>query len=62
MTTDYSKFTEKARLAIKQSHQLTDSCHYSQVEPQVLMVSIIQTAREMVFFLLHEMHVEQNAF
>ena len=62
MQIDFSRFTERARTAITQAHHLTDSCQYEKVEPEVLMVSIIQTGRDMVIYLLQQMGVDQAAF
>lgn len=62
MRIDFSKFTERSKAAITQAHHLTDSCNYAKVEPQVMMVSIIQNGRDMVFFLLQQMGVDQTAF
>lgn len=62
MQIDYSKFTEKAHSAINRAYQLTISCHYAQVEEQVMMISLINEGRDMVFFLLQEMGVDKTAF
>ena len=62
MQIDFSRFTEKARTTISGAYQLTVSCHYSQVEDQVMMVSLIQEGKDMVFFLLQEMGVDKTAF
>lgn len=62
MQMDYSKFTEKARATIIGGHQLTVSCQYARVEPQVMMVSLIREGKDMVFFLLREMGVDRIRF
>lgn len=62
MQIDYSRFTEKARATIVGGYQLTVSCQYAQVEPQVMMVSLIQEGKDMVFFLLQEMGVDRTQF
>jgi len=62
MTIDFSRFTDRSKTTITQAHHLTDSCNYAKVEPQVLMVSIIQNGRDMVFYLLQHMEVDQTAF
>lgn len=62
MQIDFSRFTEKARTTISRAYQLTVSCHYAQVEDQVLMVSLIQEGKNMVFFLLQEMGVDKTTF
>lgn len=62
MQIDYSRFTEKARATIVGGYQLTVSCQYAQVEPQVMMVSLIQEGKDMVFFILQEMGVDRTQF
>ena len=41
---------------------MTVSCEYAQVEPQVMMVSLIQEGKDMVFFLLQEMGADRTQF
>ena len=62
MQLDFSRFTERARAAITQAHHLTDSCQYETVEPEVMMVSIIQNGRDMVIYLLQQMGVDHASF
>ena len=62
MQLDFTRFTERARASITQAHHLTDSCQYETVEPEVMMVSIIQNGRDMVIYLLQQMGVDQASF
>ena len=62
MTIDYSKFTNKSRNAILTAVSLTKQCQYAAVEPQVMMVALLQEGNDMVPFLLNQMHVEKNSF
>lgn len=62
MQIDYSNFTEKARQAVATAHSLAVSCSFPSVEPQVMMVAMIQVNRDMVHFLLNDMGVDRNAF
>ncbi len=62
MTIDYSKFTNKSRNAINQAVSLTKQCHYCEVEPQVMMVAILQEGNEMVPFMLNNMNVDKTLF
>ena len=62
MTIDYSKFTNKSRNAILTAVSLTKQCQYAAVEPQVMMVALLQEGNDMVPFLLNQMQVEKNAF
>ena len=53
MNIDYSKFTNKSRNAILKAVALTKQCQYACVEPQVLMVAVLQEGNDMVPFLLN---------
>ncbi len=59
---DYSRFTNKSRNAISKAVTLTKQCSYAAVEPQVMMVAVLQEGNDMVPFLLNQMGVEKNAF
>ena len=62
MQTDFSRFTPKAKRVLTVSEGLSAQCSYSRIEPQVMMVSLVQEDRDMVFFLLQKMGVDRNAF
>lgn len=59
---DYSSFTNKSRNAISKAVSLTKQCGYAAVEPQVMMVAVLQEGNDMVPFLLNQMGVEKNPF
>lgn len=62
MELDFNRFTERARRTFVKAAELASDCRYPSLVPQVLMVSIIQEAKEMVFFLLQRMDVDRVAF
>ena len=62
MQIDFQKFTERSRRTVTDAAEMAVSCGYPSVEPEVLMVSLIQNARDMVFFLLQRMEVDRIAF
>ena len=62
MELDFNRFTERARRTFAKAAELASDCRYPSLVPQVLMVSIIQEAKEMVFFLLQLMDVDRVAF
>ena len=62
MTIDYSKFTNKSRNAILKAVALTKQCQYACVEPQVLMVAVLQEGNDMVPFLLNRLEVDKTEF
>lgn len=62
MEIDYSLFTEKARATLKKAFRLAKECQYSMVEPQIMMVALLQEGRDMVAFMLSKLHVDRVAF
>lgn len=59
---DYSRFTPKARNCIQKAFSISQSCCYVEISPSVLMVSMIQEAKDIIFFLLQQMEVDKMAF
>lgn len=59
---DYSRFTPKARNCTQKAYLISQSCCYEEISPSVLMVSMIQEAKDIVFFLLQQMEVDKIAF
>lgn len=59
---DYSRFTPKARNCIQKAYSISQSCCYVEVSTSVLMVSMIQEAKDIIFFLLQQMEVDKMAF
>lgn len=59
---DYSRFTNKSRNAILKAVSLTKQCQYAAVEPQVMMVAVLQEGNDMVPFLLNQMEVDKTEF
>lgn len=62
MMIDYSRFTNKSRNAILKAVSLTKQCQYAVVEPQVMMVAVLQEGNDMVPFLLNQMEVDKTEF
>ena len=62
MEIDYSIFTEKARATLRKAFQMAKDCQYALVEPQIMMVSLLQEGKDMVAFLLNKLNVDRVAF
>lgn len=62
MNVDYAMFTNKSRNAINKAVALTRQCGYAAVEPQVMMVAVLQEGNDMVPFLLNQMGVDKTVF
>ena len=59
---DYSSFSEKSREVVRQSYAYANQCGYATIEPQLLMVSLIQVDKDFVYFLLDKMSVDRTSF
>ena len=62
MQLDFQKFTDLSIQTVRNAAELAVECGYPSVEPEVLMVALIQNARDMVFFLLQRMNVDRVMF
>ena len=62
MEIDYSIFTEKARATLMKAFQMAKDCQYALVEPQIMMVSLLQEGKDMVAFMLNKLNVDRVAF
>lgn len=59
---DFSKFTDISRQAIKKAYQIAQESNYSSIEPQIMMVAIMQVGRDMVYYILQRLNVDKAAF
>ena len=62
MNIDYSLFTEKAQATYRKAITTSRQCHYSLVEPQVMLIALIQEGRDMFAFMLNKLSVDKVAF
>lgn len=59
---NYSIFSTLARTAIQKAHTLATQGMYIAIEPQLMMVAIVQVDKDLVFYLLNHMGVDRNQF
>ena len=59
---DYSRFTPKARNCTQKAYSISQSCCYVEISPSVVMVAMIQEAKDIIFFLLQQMEVDKMVF
>ena len=59
---DYTNYTEKSKNVLEKAHSLAISCGYRYIEPQVIMVSLAQIAKDMMSFFFQELGIERNEF
>ena len=62
MNIDYSLFTEKAQATYRKAITTSRQCHYPLVEPQVMLIALIQEGRDMFAFMLNKLSVDKVAF
>ena len=62
MDIDYSLFTEKAQATYRKAIQTSRQCHYPLVEPQVMLITLIQEGRDMFAFMLNKLSVDKVSF
>lgn len=61
MDIDYSLFTEKARTTLKKAFKMARDCQYALVEPQIMMVSLLQEGKDMIAFMFNKLNVDRVA-
>jgi len=59
---NYSIFSTLAKTAIQKAHALATQGMYIAIEPQLMMVAIVQVDKDLVFYLLNHMGVDRNQF
>ena len=59
---NYSNFSTLARTAIQKAYALATQGMYIAIEPQLMLVAIVQVDRDLVFYLLNHMGVDRNLF
>lgn len=62
MNIDYSLFTEKAQATYRKAITTSRQCHYPLIEPQVMLVALIQEGRDMFAFMLNKLSVDKLTF
>lgn len=59
---DYSKLSNSSRLILQTANQLARCSHCNSVNAQILLVAIVQKAKEMVKFVLDKLNVDYSRF
>lgn len=59
---NFSNFSTLARTAIQKAHTLATQGMCAAIEPQHMMVAIVQVDKDLVFYLLNHMGVDRNQF
>ena len=59
---DFSRFTDISRLTIQKAYQLAREFNCGSIEPQIMMIAIMQEGQDMVYFILQQLNVDKTAF
>ena len=59
---DFSRFTDISRQTIQKAHQLTLEYGCSSIEPQIMMIALMQEGQDMVYFILQQLNVDRTGF
>ena len=59
---DFSKFTEISKQTIKRAYQLARELNCSSIEPEIMIVALMQEGQDMVYFMLRQLNVDKTAF
>ena len=59
---DFSRFTDISRLTIEKAHQLAREYGFGAIEPQIMMIALMQEGQDMVCFILQQLNVDKTAF
>lgn len=59
---DFSRFTDISKHTIQKAYQLAREFHFASIEPQIMMVAVMQEGQDMVCFMLRKLNVDKTAF
>lgn len=59
---DFSRFTDISKQTVQKAYKLAREFHCASIEPQIMMVALMQEGRDMVYFMLRQLNVDKTAF
>lgn len=59
---DFSRFTDISKQTVQKAYQLAREFHCASIEPQIMMVALMQEGQDMVYFMLRQLNVDKTAF
>ena len=59
---DFSRFTDISKQTIQKAYQLAQEFQCASIEPQIMMVALMQEGQDMVYYILHQLNVDKTAF
>lgn len=59
---DFSRFTDILKQTVQMAYQLAREFHCASIEPQIMMIALMQEGQDMVCFMLRQLNVDKTAF
>lgn len=59
---DFSRFTDISKQTVQMAYQLAREFHCASIEPQIMMIALMQEGQDMVCFMLRQLNVDKTAF
>ena len=59
---DFSRFTDISKQTVQKAYRLAREFHCASIEPQIMMVAMMQEGQDMVYFMLRKLNVDKTAF
>lgn len=59
---DFSRFTDISKQTVQKAYLLAREFHCASIEPQIMMVALMQEGQDMVYFMLRQLNVDKTAF
>lgn len=59
---DFSRFTDISKQTIQKAYQLAQEFQCASIEPQIMMVALMQEGQDMVYYILQQLNVDKTAF
>ena len=59
---DFSRFTDISKQTVQKAYRLAREFHCASIEPQIMMVAIMQEGQDMVYFMLRKLNVDKTDF
>lgn len=59
---DFSRFTDISKQTVQKAYRLAREFHCASIEPQIMMVAMMQEGQDMIYFMLRKLNVDKTFF
>jgi ATP-dependent Clp protease ATP-binding subunit ClpB len=59
---DFSRFTDISKQTVQKAYRLAREFHCTSIEPQIMMVAMMQEGQDMIYFMLRKLNVDKTVF